>query len=170
MKFTFESHLPGSGLSSMSMSTDFPFHKMATVSDLAKDVWLVVLEQFRNARDGNMVMDDPSAELFHWTGVQDLLKFPQRLEIWRFLDSSSRGLKSALKADALVVFVLCRVIGEEELDRITSLLSFPRDTPIDCSIFTAYSDEVQSKCDLVQINFMLLVVCSFVRIDPSISS
>lgn len=127
---------------------------MATFCDLAKDVWVVILEQFKDAKGCSVVMDDPSAELFHWSGVQDLLKFPERLEIWRFLDLSARNLKSAQKADTSVVFVLCRVIGEEELDRIATFLSSPRDSPINCSIFTAYSDEVQSKCCFVGLNFV----------------
>lgn len=142
---------------------------MATFSDLARDAWVTILEQFRDARNGLIVMDDTSAELFHWAGVQDLIKFPQRFEIWRFLDSSVRNLQSAPRTDALVVFVLCAVIGEKELDRITSILSLPRDNPTNCSIFTAYSDEVHSKCDPVIVN-CIKIVPYYSSIAPPINS
>ena len=124
---------------------EFPFHKMATFGDLAKDVWVVILEELRDAKDCCFVMDDPSAELFHWAGGQELIKFPERIEMWRFLDSSSLNLKSTHRTDIPVAFVLCRMIGEEELDRITAVLSSPQDSPSSCRIFTAYSDQVQSK-------------------------
>ena len=142
---------------------------MATFSDLARDAWVTILEQFRDARNGLIVMDDASAELFHWAGVQDLMKLPQRFEIWRFLDSSVRNLQSTPRTDALVVFVLCTVIGEKELDRITSILSLPRDNPTNCSIFIAYSDEVHTKCDPVIVR-CIKIVLYYYSIAPPINS
>lgn len=118
---------------------------MATFGDLAKDVWVVILEQLQGAEDCRIVMDDPSAELFHWAGGQELIRFPERIEIWRFLDFSALNLKSTHRTDVSMAFVLCRVIGEEELDQIATFLSSPQDSPRNCWIFTAYSDEVQSK-------------------------
>lgn len=147
-------------------------HKMATFGDLAKDVWVVILDQLRDAKDCHIVMDDPSAELFHWAGGQELIRFPERIEIWRFLDFSALNLKSTHRTDVSLAFVLCRVIGEKEIDQITTILSSPPDSlsPRNCWIFTAYSDEVATQSKYCLMNSLLIVLCSIPRIASSINS